>query len=241
MWKFLYVLCGFPGGSDGKESACSAGCPGLIPGLGRSPGEGHSNPLQYSRLENSMDRGAWELQSIGVPKSQTQLSYYHTHTHIHTFLEKHCDIFEFSGLLITLMDMSGYNVCHPINHYDWFSWFFSIVLFFLHWSKYSLKAELTDENVSLSDREEHCLFQGPSLDHLVSISLETLKVKVGRNRRVGFIHVCISLVLYLLHYIVLLPTPPCSFSKIVYEMARNHINIASFLLNVSNKCLALSL
>ena len=43
---------GFPGGSDGKESACSAGDQGLIPGLGRSPGGGHGDPLQYSYLEN---------------------------------------------------------------------------------------------------------------------------------------------------------------------------------------------
>ena len=55
----------FPGGSDGKESACSAGDQGSIPGLGRSPGEGNSNPLQYSGLENPMDRGAWWLQSVG--------------------------------------------------------------------------------------------------------------------------------------------------------------------------------
>ena len=50
---------GFPGGSDGKESACNAGDLGLIPGLRRSPGGGHDNPLQCSRLENPMDRGAW--------------------------------------------------------------------------------------------------------------------------------------------------------------------------------------
>ena len=49
---------GFPGGSDGKASACSAGDAGSIPGLGRSPGEGNGNPLQYSCLENSMD---WEV------------------------------------------------------------------------------------------------------------------------------------------------------------------------------------
>ena len=49
-----------PGGSDSKESACSAGDPGLIPGLGRSPGEGNGSPLQYSCLENSMDRGTWQ-------------------------------------------------------------------------------------------------------------------------------------------------------------------------------------
>ena len=46
---------GFPGSSDGKASACSAGDPGSIPGLGRSLGEGNGNPLQYSCLENSMD------------------------------------------------------------------------------------------------------------------------------------------------------------------------------------------
>ena len=51
-------LIGFPGGSDGKESACSTGDLGLIPGFRRSPGEGNGNPLQYSFLENSMDRGA---------------------------------------------------------------------------------------------------------------------------------------------------------------------------------------
>ena len=50
---------GFPGGSEGKESACNAGDPGLIPGLRRSPGEGNGNLLQYSCLENPMDREAW--------------------------------------------------------------------------------------------------------------------------------------------------------------------------------------
>ena len=59
---------GFPGGSDSKESAHSAGDPGSIPGLGRSPGEGNGNSLQYSCLENSSDRGTWQpsgLQSVG--------------------------------------------------------------------------------------------------------------------------------------------------------------------------------
>ena len=50
----------FPGGSDGKESACNEGEPGSVPGLGRSPGEGHGNPLQYFYLEKSTDRGAWQ-------------------------------------------------------------------------------------------------------------------------------------------------------------------------------------
>ena len=52
------VFLGFPGGSAGKESACNVGDLGLVPGLGRSPGEGNGNPLQYSCLENSMDGGA---------------------------------------------------------------------------------------------------------------------------------------------------------------------------------------
>ena len=49
----------FPGGSDGKESACNVGDPSPIPGFERSPGEEHGNPLQYSCQENSMDRGTW--------------------------------------------------------------------------------------------------------------------------------------------------------------------------------------
>ena len=57
---------GFPGGSDGKVSACKAGDLGLIPGSGRSPGEGNGNPLQYSCPENYIDRGAWQ-----AAKSQT--------------------------------------------------------------------------------------------------------------------------------------------------------------------------
>ena len=53
------VYLGFPGGSGGKESVCNAGDLDLIPGLGTSPGEGNGNPLQYSCLENLMDRGTW--------------------------------------------------------------------------------------------------------------------------------------------------------------------------------------
>ena len=65
---------GFPGGSDGKESACRAGDPGSIPGLGRSPGKGNGYPVQYSCLENSMDRGAWQAIVHGVAKNQAPLS-----------------------------------------------------------------------------------------------------------------------------------------------------------------------
>ena len=61
----------FPGGSDGKESACNAGDLDSIPRLGRSPGEGNGNPLQYSCLENPMNREAWWAAVHGVTKSQT--------------------------------------------------------------------------------------------------------------------------------------------------------------------------
>ena len=62
---------GFPGGSDGKESACNAGDLGLIPGWGRSPEEGNGNPLQYSCLGSPTDRGAWWATVHGVTKSLT--------------------------------------------------------------------------------------------------------------------------------------------------------------------------
>ena len=55
----LRFFTGFPSGSEGKASVCNAGDLGSIPGLGRSPGEGNGSPLQYSCLENPMDRGAW--------------------------------------------------------------------------------------------------------------------------------------------------------------------------------------
>ena len=64
----------FPGGSNGKKCACNAGGLGSIPGLGRSPGEGNRNPLQYSCLENPMDRRAWQSTVHGVAKSRTALS-----------------------------------------------------------------------------------------------------------------------------------------------------------------------
>ena len=70
----IYCLLYFPGGSDGKESACKAEDLGLIPEFGRSPGEGNGNPLQYSCLETSMDRGARQAIVHGVTKSRTRLS-----------------------------------------------------------------------------------------------------------------------------------------------------------------------
>ena len=65
---------GFPCSSLGKESACSAGDQGSIPGSGRYPGEGNGNPLQYPCLGNPMDRGVWQAIVHGVPKSRTQLN-----------------------------------------------------------------------------------------------------------------------------------------------------------------------
>ena len=69
----LNILLGFPGGSDSKKFACSAGDPALIPGSGRSPEEGLGYPLQHSCLENSTDRGAWQATAHGVAKSWKRL------------------------------------------------------------------------------------------------------------------------------------------------------------------------
>ena len=65
---------GYPGGADGKESACSVGDLGSITGSGRSPGEGNGNPLQYFCLENPMDGGAWQAAVHEVAKSRTRPS-----------------------------------------------------------------------------------------------------------------------------------------------------------------------
>ena len=68
------IVTMFPCSLVGKESACSAGHLGSIPGLGRSPGEGNGNPFQYPCLENLIDRGAWRAAVHGVAKSWAQLS-----------------------------------------------------------------------------------------------------------------------------------------------------------------------
>ena len=75
LWSALFVLYelhvwDFLGSPDGKRSACHAGDTGLIPGSGRSPGEGNDYPLQYSCLENPMDRGAWRATVHGIPKNR---------------------------------------------------------------------------------------------------------------------------------------------------------------------------
>ena len=68
--RYSYAEKGFLGGSDGKESACSAGDLGSIPGLGRTPGDWTNYPLQYCSLKNYIDRGAWWDTVHGVTKSQ---------------------------------------------------------------------------------------------------------------------------------------------------------------------------
>ena len=82
-FKRGHLTLGFPGRSDNIESACNAGNLGSSPGSGRSPGGGHGYPLQYSCWENSMDRGAWGLQSIRSQSDWATNTHTHTHTHTH--------------------------------------------------------------------------------------------------------------------------------------------------------------
>ena len=72
VYLYIHIYLGFPGGSDGKEYACNAGDLGSSPGVGRAPGEGNSDPLQDSGLENSMD-----CTVQGVTKSWTRLNDFH--------------------------------------------------------------------------------------------------------------------------------------------------------------------
>ena len=97
----------FHGGSGFKASACNAGDLGSIPGLGRSPGEGNGNPLQYSCLENPMDGGSWWATVHGVAKSRTRLSdFTHSLTHSQTgeMARVNIDILGISELKWTGMD-----------------------------------------------------------------------------------------------------------------------------------------
>ena len=93
--KITYTikLLGFPGSSVSKESACNAGDLGLIPGWGRSSGEENGNPLQYSCLENSVDRGAWQATAHRVTQSWTQLK---------LFSMQYADYCKFSWLSVKL-------------------------------------------------------------------------------------------------------------------------------------------
>ena len=85
IFQVVSINMDFPDGSDGKASAYNAGDPGSIPGLGRSSGEGNGNPLQYSCLENPMDRGVLQATFQGVTKSRKRLSNF-TFTFFHFLL-----------------------------------------------------------------------------------------------------------------------------------------------------------
>ena len=82
--KVIQIYMGFPGGSESKGSACNTEDPGSIPGLGRSSGEGNGNPLQYSCLENSMDKSSLAGYSPQGHKESDMTAHIHTHTHTHT-------------------------------------------------------------------------------------------------------------------------------------------------------------
>ena len=84
---------------------------GLIPGLGRSPGEGHGNALQYSCLENPMDKGDWQARVQRIAKSWTRLSdYTHTHTHTHTHTEADSMV-----LLLKDLQVADFSACLPLE------------------------------------------------------------------------------------------------------------------------------
>ena len=108
----------FPGGSNSKESACNVGDQGSIPGSEGYPAEGNGNPLQYSCLENSMDRGAWWVTVHGVTKSQIttkRLTHTHTHTHTHNLawiLAPTCNIMYFS---LSTFQIKLIGLLHPLE------------------------------------------------------------------------------------------------------------------------------
>ena len=77
---------GFPASSGSKDSSCNAKDPGLIPGLERCPGEGNGSPLQYSYLENHMNRRAWQATVYGVTKGWTPSSDYHFHHEAYIYM-----------------------------------------------------------------------------------------------------------------------------------------------------------
>ena len=110
----VFGVGGFPGGLYGKESAYSAGALGSVPGLGRSPGERNGNPLQYSCLENPMDREAWWAIVHGVAKSQTRLKRLST-AHNATLgpgpTSWTCNIYSSTGTHVKKDPRDWFNVC----------------------------------------------------------------------------------------------------------------------------------
>ena len=121
-YVFSFIL-GFPGSSAGKESACDAGDLSSIPGSGKTPGEGNGYPLQYSCLENFMDRGVWQATVHGVAKSRTRLSDFHfTFFKLLSLGKFVTDQYIIQGqqlLKITIWNKSW--TVHPFFSYPW-SW-----------------------------------------------------------------------------------------------------------------------
>ena len=104
---YTHIYMGFPGSSDGKESACSVGGVGSTPESGRSPGKGNGYPLQYSCLENSKERGAWWATVRGVAESQIRRSNFHfhiytyTHAYTHTYTHACNSLLDFLHIQVT--------------------------------------------------------------------------------------------------------------------------------------------
>ena len=125
MWSWCRA-----GSSDSKESACNAGDLSSIPGLGRSSGEGHGNPLQYSCLENPMDREAWRAPVHGVAKSRTQLSNFHktmqTYSHYIMVLYPHFLCHQLFIVWIPRLSVISFWLC--IIHSDLCHFFSDITL-----------------------------------------------------------------------------------------------------------------
>ena len=118
------ILLDFPGGSGGKASAYNVGYLGLIPALGRSPGEGNGNPFQSSCLENPMDRGAWQATVHRVAKSWTRLSEF-TSLHLRdTIGEGNGSLLQHS-CLENLMDRGAWwAIVHGVTKSKtWLKWF----------------------------------------------------------------------------------------------------------------------
>ena len=107
-YKLTSIYLGFPGSASGKEptNAEDTGDAGSIPGLGRSPEGGHSNPPHFSRLENPMDRGAWWATVHRVAKSQTQLNQLsmNTREYIFTFFSR-SEVFIDVHLMVAIYDL----------------------------------------------------------------------------------------------------------------------------------------
>ena len=116
MIQSFYMCMGFPGGSNDKESVCNSEDPGSIPGLGRSPGEGNGNPLQYSCLGKSMDRGAWWATVHGVTKSRIGLSEqnFHFFSYVYMYI---CVRIIFQILLhfSFLQDIEHSSLCYTVS------------------------------------------------------------------------------------------------------------------------------